>query len=193
MFIHKSGFTLIELLVVVAVIGISITLAAPSWDHVTQKRNLTNATEQVASLMSVAQTEAQKRNQPVSLAFNRAGNQNWCVGAVLGSSGCDCSETNPGSADFCTIDGTASSIGATSFRLLNLIEASDSQPAGGDSYITFDPLRGILQPAGDRLQLTFESTNGKFQLRLLIGPTGLLRICNPDGDKQVGGYKTCVI
>jgi len=60
---NKSGFTLIELLVVIAVIGISVTLAVPSWEQVSQKRNLTNATEQIAAVMAVAQTEAQKRNQ----------------------------------------------------------------------------------------------------------------------------------
>jgi prepilin-type N-terminal cleavage/methylation domain-containing protein len=193
MFQKRSGFTLIELLVVLAVIGISITLAVPSWQYVSHKRNLTNATEQVAALMSFAQTEAQKRNRTISLAFNRTDNLDWCVGATLGSSGCDCSETDPASSGFCTIDGTPSSMGATSFRLLKLVEASDSQPAGGDSFITFDPLRGILQPTGDMLQFTFESTNGNFQLRLLISPTGLLRICNPDSDRQVGGYKSCVI
>ena len=193
MFIKRSGFTLIELLVVIAVIGISVTLAVPSWEHVTQKRNLTNATEQVAALLSLAQTEAQKRNRTISLAFNRTDNQDWCVGAAMGSSGCDCSETNPESTGFCTVDGTPSSVGATSFKFLRLIEASDSQPTDGDSFITFDPVRGILQPAGDMLQFTFESANGNFQLRLLISPTGLLRICNPDSDKQVGGYKTCVI
>lgn len=193
MFNKRSGFTLIELLVVIAVIGVSVTLAVPSWQQVTQKRNLTSATEQVAALMSYAQTEAQKRNRTISLAFNRTDILDWCVGATLGSSGCDCSETNPEAPGFCTIDGTPSSVGAASFRFLKLTGASDTQPAGGDSFITFDPLRGILQPAGDMLQFTFESANGDHQLRLVITPTGLLRICNPDSEKQVGGYKLCVI
>jgi len=193
MFQKRTGFTLIELLVVIAVIGILVTLAVPSWQQVTQKRNLTSATEQVAALMSYAQTEAQKRNRTISLAYHRTDNLDWCVGAALGSSGCDCGQTDSESSGFCTIDGTPSSVGAESFKFLKLLGASDSQPAGGDSFITFDPLRGILQPAGDMLQLTFESANGDLQLRLIIGPTGLMRICNPDSDKQVGGYKPCAI
>jgi prepilin-type N-terminal cleavage/methylation domain-containing protein len=193
MFQKRSGFTLIELLVVIAVIGISVTLAVPSWQQVSQKRNLTSAAEQVAALMSFAQTEAQKRNRTISLAFNRTDNLDWCVGSTLGSSGCNCDQTDSQSSGFCTIDGSPSSVGAAAFKFLKLVEASDSQPVGGDSIITFDPLRGILQPAGDMLQFTFESANGDFQLRLLISPTGLMRICNPDSDKQVGGYKSCVI
>jgi len=134
MFLHKSGFTLIELLVVIAVIGISVSLAVPSWGLVSQKRSLTNAAEQVAAFLATAQTEAQKRNQEVSLAFT-----------------------------------------------------------SGDSFITFDPVRGILQPVGDKLQLTFESTGGHYQLRLSISPTGLMKICNPTDTKTVGGYAACPI
>jgi len=48
-----SGFTLIELIVVITIIGLAITLATPSWDVVSQKRKLTNATEQVAALLVV--------------------------------------------------------------------------------------------------------------------------------------------
>lgn len=193
MFLHKSGFTLIELLVVLAVLGLTITMAVPSWDLVSQKRNLTNAAEQVAAFLAVAQTEAQKRNQTVSLAFNRTSEQDWCVGKTIGSTSCDCKETDPESEQFCTTDGTLSSLGANSLPRLNLLEARDSEPSSGDSFITFDPVRDILQPVGDRLQLTFESTGGHYQLRLSISPTGLLKICNPESTGTVGGYAKCSI
>lgn len=188
---HISGFTLIELLVVITILGISITLAIPSFSRVSQKRLLTGAVEQVAATLAVAQTEAQKRSRPVSLAFNRVDDQNWCVGASVGASGCDCTETDTASSQYCTTDGTPASVGNASFEAVNLIEATDSQPSGGNSYITFDPVRGILQPAGDRLLLTFASYGGQFQLRVQIGPTGLMKICNPISDKKVGGYPSC--
>jgi len=186
-----SGFTLIELLVVITILGISITLALPSWDRVGQKRLLTNAVEQVTASLAVAQTEAQKRSQAVSLAYSRTDSQNWCVGASIGASGCDCTETDPASAQYCTLDGTPASIGNATLRAVNLIEASDSQPMGGNSFITFDPVRGILDPNGDRLQLTFESAGGQFQLRVLVSPTGLLKICNPVSGRKVAGYPSC--
>lgn len=193
MFENKSGFTLIELLVVIAIIGISVTLAVPSWNQANQKRGLTNAAEQVAAFLSVAQSEAQKRNQAVSLSFNRSDDQSWCIGTLVGSSGCDCRETDPGSAQYCSMDGQPSSIGATSFGYLKLIEATDGQPGDGDSYITFDPVRGILQPSGDKLNLTFESAGRSHQLRVHVSPTGLVKICNSDSNRTVGGYKACVM
>jgi len=189
---YESGFTLIELLVVITLISVSITLAVPSWEQISQKRRLTSATEQVAALLSVAQSEAQKRNLPISLAFSRTGNQEWCVGAIEGSAACDCTEQDPSSAQFCAIDNVPRMIDASSFQLLSLIQASDTQPEDGDSFITFDPVRGILEPAGDRLEFTFESLDGHFQLRLVISPTGLLTICNSGGDRTVGGYPTCL-
>jgi prepilin-type N-terminal cleavage/methylation domain-containing protein len=191
MFLNRSGFTLIELLVVVTLVSISLTLATPSWERVSQKRSITNVAEQVAAFMVVAQSEAQKRNQAVSLSFDRSGNQSWCVGAVLGVNGCDCTETDTDSAQYCSIDGNPSVVQASSFQFLNLLEAVDSQPSTGNGYVTFDPIRGILQPAGDSLQFTFESASGDFQLRVLINPTGMLFICSPDGDKKVSGYKPC--
>ena len=186
-----SAFTLIELLVVITILGISIPLAIPSWDRVGQKRLLTTAVEQVAATLAVAQTEAQKRGQAVSLAFNRADSRNWCVGATVGPDGCDCTETDPDSVQYCTLEGTPTSIGNADFRAVDLIEASDTQPTGGNSYITFDPVRGILQPNGDRLQMTFASSGGQFQLRVSVSPTGLLKICNPVSDRKVAGYPSC--
>ena len=188
---YESGFTLIELIVVISIVAITISLATPSWEQVSHKRKLTNATEQVAALLVIAQSEAQKRNQAVSLAFSRNGNEDWCVGAVLNPDGCDCTVTDSGSDQYCTIDGTSRRIEASEFPSLKLISAADSQPGSGDSRITFDPVRGILQPAGDRLQFVFESGRGHYRLQLVIGPTGLLTICNPDADKAVGGYAMC--
>ena len=192
MFKFKSGFTLIELLVVITLIGISITLATPSWDRAHQKRRVTNAAEQAAAFLVLAQGEAQKRNQAVSLSYNRSGNREWCVGAAVNPSACDCTETDTLSAQYCSMDGVTSVLQSTDHPFLNLLDVVDSQPGSGDSHVTFDPIRGILQPAGDSLRMTFESERGAFRLRVSLGPTGLLMICNPEADKQVTGYPACL-
>jgi len=191
MFRNKMGFTLIELLVVITLIGISLTLAVPSWEQVSQKRRITNGAEQVSAFLATAQSEAQKRNQPITLSYRRSGNQDWCIGTALGVSGCDCTETDPDSGQFCSVDGNPQLIDAASFQLTNLIGITDVKPDGGDSNITIDPIRGILQPAGERLLLTFESPGGHYQMRLVLSPTGLLSICSPDSSDAIGGYPTC--
>lgn len=191
MFRKTLGFTLIELLVVIALLGVSLTLAIPSWERVSHKRIIANAGEQLTAFLVVAQSEAQKRNQPVSLSFDRRGSQDWCIGAVVGEDGCDCTVNDPGADRFCSIDDTPRRFTAAEFDTVNLVAASDAQPGGGDAQITFDPVRGILQPAGDMLQFTFESTSGDFSLRLRLGPTGLLTICQPPGFSGIGGYPAC--
>ena len=192
MFRFKYGFTLIELLVVITLIGVSITLVTPSWDRAHQKRRVTNAAEQAAAFLVLAQGEAQKRNQAVSLSYNRSGNQEWCVGAAINPSGCDCTETDTSSAQYCSMDGVANALQSADYPFLNLLDVVDSQPGGGDSHVTFDPIRGILQPAGDSLRMTFESERAAFRLRVSLGPTGLLMICSPEVDKQVAGYPVCL-
>jgi len=187
----KLGFTLIELLVVIALIGVSITLAVPSWERAKQKRRLTNATEQVGAFLVTAQSQAQKRNQPVSLSYFHSGEESWCAGAALSAIGCDCTETDTSAALYCSIDGNTSTIDARSFKSLKLIAATDGQPDGGNLYITFDPIRGILQPSGDSLRFTFESNDGYFQLQVRVSPTGLMTICNPDESRKVSGYSAC--
>lgn len=191
MFRFKSGFTLVELLVVITIVAISITFVSPSWDKASQKRRVANAAEQAAAFVALAQGEAQKRNQPVSVSYSRSGNRQWCLGAAVGAGGCDCTETDTASAQYCAMDGVVTTFQAADYPLLNLLDADDGQPNGGDSRITFDPIRGILQPAGDRLQLTLESERGAYRLRLGLGPTGLLTLCNPDTDRRVAGYAIC--
>jgi prepilin-type N-terminal cleavage/methylation domain-containing protein len=191
MFRKVAGFTLLEVMVAMTIAVLVLVLATPSWERAIQKRKLTNTTEQVAAFLLVAQSEAQKSNQAVSLVFNRVGNQDWCVGSSIGSSACDCRETNSASLQYCAVNGVARRIESSMFQSAYLIQAFDTQPGSGDSVITFDPIRGILQPAGDVLQLTFGSASNEFQLRLVVGPTGLFTLCNPDSSRIVGGYKLC--
>lgn len=193
MFHKESGFTLIEVMVVLTIIGTAITMAVPSWENAIQKHRLTSATEQVAALLLVAQGEAQKRNQAVSLVFNRTGDESWCFGSSVGAGGCDCTETDSEAAQYCAVDGIEQRIVSTNFQSALLTQVSDTRPGTGDSIITFDPVRGILQPAGDRLQLTLRSASDDFQLRVIIGPTGLLTLCNPDSSRKVAGYKSCAV
>ena len=188
----SRGFTLIELMTVIVLIAVALVLSVPSWDHATQKRRITGAAEQVAAMVTTAQSEAIKRNQPVSLAFQRLATDNWCIGMAVGDGGCDCMESNPAAAGFCAIEGAPSRHVAGDFQGVLLRSALDNAPGAGDGRIVFDPVRGILTPVGDRLALAFESQGNDFQLDVRMSSTGLMRVCNPGVTHKVPGYLSCL-
>jgi prepilin-type N-terminal cleavage/methylation domain-containing protein len=190
---RTRGFTLMELIVVISVIGVALIMAVPSWDNASQKRLVTNGTEQVTSLLSIAQSEAIARNQAVSISFNRVSGTQWCVGATAGTGGCDCTESDDEAAAFCQLDGVAQRIGSADLPGMILQGAGDRLPGSGDGMVVFDTVRGILQPAGDGLQFTFDSLGDKYRLRVQLGPTGLIWVCSPDASRFVPGYGDCGI
>lgn len=59
--IEANGFTLIETLVVIAVVGILIALAAPSFQSVIMKNKVQAAASEFQSAMALARSEAVKR------------------------------------------------------------------------------------------------------------------------------------
>lgn len=59
--IKASGFTLIELMVVVAIVGILITLAAPSFQGLFMKNKVQAAASEFQSALALARSEAIKR------------------------------------------------------------------------------------------------------------------------------------
>jgi len=188
----SSGFTLIESVVVLALAAVALSIAVPSWHSVTERRQLTSSTEQVTALLATAQSEAIRLNSPISVSFSRSDDTNWCVGAVLGDTGCDCTVTDAGDGNYCIVDGVERRQAATFLKDLHLTSATDLAPGSGDSKVVFDPVTGILSPAGDLLNFEFASSTDAYQLRVQIGPTGNMRVCNPDPDTRVTGYPACL-
>jgi prepilin-type N-terminal cleavage/methylation domain-containing protein len=91
----SNGFTLIELMIVLVIVAIGVALALPTWGTIVEKRRLTFAMEEVASLLNFAQTEAIKRNEEVTVSWNSQGghNRNWCIGITLNDDPCVCTQT----------------------------------------------------------------------------------------------------
>ena len=63
----ESGFTLTELMLVVAVLGILAAIAAPSFRSLTQGQQVKNASFDLFASLSLARSEAIKRNSNVTL------------------------------------------------------------------------------------------------------------------------------
>ena len=93
----SQGFTLIEVLIVMVIVAIGVAIAVPSFRPAIEKRQLVSAAEEVVSFMEIAQGEAMKRNEKVTVSWSSPGshNVNWCIGASSPpkTAPCDCMET----------------------------------------------------------------------------------------------------
>lgn len=201
-----SGFTLIELMIVMVIIAIGISLAMPTFVAVMEKRRLVSAAEQVVSFMAFARSEAIKRNEKVSVSWYTPGghSSNWCIGVSLSpqSTPCDCTETNEGDPDFCSVDSVPYRLVQTDFT--NMGDDFIHMRPNSSSF-AFDPVRGILIDVldsesvdGDYLFYLHSDrkevgTNTRlYELELSMYITGRMDICTDDDRARlIGGYPIC--
>lgn len=178
------GFTAIEMMVTFVLIAIGATLALPSYRDMVEKRHLTSGAEQLAAFINLHQGEAMRRNQPVTVSWSPVGDS-WCVGAVVGITACDCTETSVSAPDYCAIDATRRTLDSSHFGNRDLLAA-----LVGDRAITFDPVRGTLSDMTETMTMELQSDDQKFMLSLQVTGAGEVIICSKDDDNHhvVPGY-----
>lgn len=71
---RDKGFTLAELLVVIAIAGILAAVAIPSFGPFVAEQHIKSASFDMMSMMSMARSEALKRNANVTLNFDSTAN-----------------------------------------------------------------------------------------------------------------------
>jgi type IV fimbrial biogenesis protein FimT len=81
--IKTSGFSFVELMVVIAVIGIVLSIAAPSFNQFIERKRVEGLASVLSTDIQIAKSEAIKRNQNVTLSFTNG--SSWSY--LLASSG----------------------------------------------------------------------------------------------------------
>ena len=182
----QSGFTLVEVMLTVVMIALTLALAIPSFKDQVDKRHLTNATEQIVSFVNTTQGIASRTNQVITVSYSRTDANEWCVGATVGDTPCDCTETESDAADFCAIDGQKYVLDNTHTGNLELMNAIN-----GDGAYAFDPIRGIFTDMNDALEMKLRSRDDDFRLNVQVNSVGRVTTCSDSASHAVPGYHIC--
>jgi type IV fimbrial biogenesis protein FimT len=164
---REHGFTLNELLIVVGIVAVLSSLAVPSYQWAFDKYRLRGVADTLRGDLHFARVQAISSNQKVYVNFSTG--SSWCYGMNIGSN-CTCSTANS-----CTLK----QVNSTDYTGVTLATASFvSSPI-------FDPVRGIVAPAGNAV---FQSGLGK-QAQVNLSLIGKVGVCDPSGASS--GYPSC--
>jgi prepilin-type N-terminal cleavage/methylation domain-containing protein len=185
-----GGFTLIEVMVVIAVVAIITSFALPSYRTLIEKRQVTSGAEQMGAFLSAVQMEAVKRSENITVSFDEDA---WCVGIAVGTAACDCTDTDPATAD-CTIDDQVRIFNPDN---LNYPDALSAMSDGSDDQLfVFDPARGLVYTDSaltdyDSAEFAFVSDDGTYALNVQVSATGRVKYCSDSDSTKVPGYDVC--
>jgi type IV fimbrial biogenesis protein FimT len=185
---RQRGFTLIEVMMSVVLLAIGAALAIPSYRDMVEKRQLTNAAEQLAAFVNSTQTIASRTNEVITVSYRRRGADEWCVGATMGVSACNCEQTDSTATDYCEIESRPFVLNqsiSTGAELMQEISAQRS------SY-SFDPVRGIFTNMDDYVTMKMHSNSRDYKLNLMVNATGRVILCSEDESHSVPGYDVCL-
>lgn len=183
---RTRGFSVVELLMSLVLVAIGTALALPSYRDMVEKRQVTNAAEQLASFVNSAQGLAMKSNREVTIDFKYQDGDDWCIGATLDAE-CACDE--PSSESYCRIGAQPFVLDHSHTGGLDLMHSMGSS----DGSYSFDPVRGLA--SGEVLPLTMElrSPSGDFRINMMVNEVGRVILCSGDSSHAVPGYEPCPI
>lgn len=187
--IVPRGFSIVELMVAIVLLAISAALALPSYRELIEKRQITYGAEQLMAFVNAAQSESIKQNSVLTVSWSRTADNDWCVGAVLGNTACDCAQTNVAATDFCAIDSQAWVINNSHAGNRDLVTAME-----GDGAYSFNPVRGLVESETDDpfFVVGMSSNGGRYNLEMSVSRTGQVGLCNSiGGEHPVPGYAVC--
>lgn len=196
---EEKGFTLIELMVAISLLGIILAVAAPSLSSYLDKRRIIAVGEAVYGQIQTARSEAIARSQKVYVDFSANDTTTWRLGIstnnnCIQNSNCwlvvddgdgvihgVTDSDDDGTMDTDTDDLVYYGLSSSDFSDVKLGDGSGGSP----NQISFDPVRGTA--VGETIYIRYGTT---YEMRVIVGATGRIRLCSPSGATHVGGYTT---
>lgn len=171
------GFTLIETMVVVAIAGIVMTTAMPSFGNLIETRRIDGVATQMATDLQFARAEAVSRNEAVRVSFK--------PNATTGSA---CYVIHTGAADQCQCTATGPAQcegGAQQIKTVALDSTQRVNLQANVGSVLFDPLHGTASPA-TTLRVTGPQNRA---VHHTVNIMGRVRSCSPQA--AISGYRAC--
>jgi type IV fimbrial biogenesis protein FimT len=173
---RQPGFTLVELVITLLVLGVLVTLAAPSFQGMRDRMRLKAAAEAISSHLQFARSESIKQFSNLYVQVipgDGSVSANWCLG-ISSVDSCDCNQ-----AGSC-VYGPASNpsektLFSAGFPTVSLSSNSSSFKFGGQ--------RARALAAGT---ITLAGSSG-LALEIRVSPTGRILVCSD----TVTGYPSC--
>lgn len=163
-----TGFTLIELVVVLAVVGLVLVLAAPSYSVWIQNTKVRNGAESILNGLQLARSEALKRNTTMSFAVSA--DSGWLFGCLDPSGSCPASIQSRNAGEGSTGNVAVAAAGTTTANTVyfNSLGASVTEAgAAAPNVIEINVSTTVLSPTDRR------------PLRVLVDPGGAITMCDP--------------
>jgi Tfp pilus assembly protein FimT len=179
-----AGMTIIELTVVLIVVGVVITLAAPSMRGMMARQRVQSVQADLLTDMQLARSEvAQRSGTSTEVAVTFGGNADVsCYTVHVSGADCDCTR---GAGNACTVTPSAE-IKSTHLTRATGVSVAASSPSG--TRIEFEPPKGMVKPASGGMVIDVrDAVSG--HLRTSISPLGVPIVCSPDG--SIRGVNPC--
>ena len=180
-----AGVSLVEVMVVVAVLGIILSVALPSFADLIERRRVIAVATDVGTDLAYARAESGLQANEVVLFYRRGSGLSCYTMAVQGSdaTGCDCTRTDKSCTTWSEMrtSKVPSSTGV-SFEWTGL--ATSGRVA---NRFSFAPPQ--MTPSVPDFQLTVKGARTGASLRLSVSPLGRVSTCSPGG--KIGGYRVC--
>lgn len=178
------GLTLVELLVVLAVLGVLLAVAAPSFADMLNRRRVEAIANELSTDLAYARSEGGLRARAITLRFGADSQTSCYVMHVQGKIGiCNC--LNPRGSE-CP-GGFANQLPLKVNRI-STAQGVTLVPGAGSSAITFvTPHAALSNEAGASVSVV---GNRGYRLEARVSGLGRVLLCDPDGSFG-GGYKRC--